>query len=225
MAWTGRIAALRKARGMTQEQLAERLGVTRQAVAKWEGELGCPDIDSLLALSDCLGVSLDALLRGAQMECLGKCPDEGRCAASDWIPFLLRAKRATYAAGGGQAPASRPQSHDLRYEEGNLLYIDTYLGGERFVGEEAVWRDGQPVWSMNYAGRVVEEGFSGPFLKAALMRVPEEMPFRGPALYREGEMTYHCSAQGDWRWFHGREEIFLCGRMNYECRFHGGVII
>ncbi len=226
MAWTQRIAALRRARGMTQEQLAERLGVTRQAVAKWEGAQGCPDIGSLLGLCDCLGVSADALLRGEEPACAPVRPAGDGAGTAAWLPFLLRAKRATYAAGAAQTvPSSRPESHDLRYEEDGLLYIDTFLGGERFVGEEAVWLKGLPVWSMNYAGRVVDERFSGPFLKAALLCVPEDLPFRGPPLYREGEMTYHCGVQGDFSWFQGREEIFLGADKNYECVFHGGRVV
>ena len=183
MAWTQGIAALRRARGMTQEQLAERLGVTRQAVAKWEGAQGFPDVGSLLGLCDCLGVSADALLRGEEPACAPARPAAQGAGPVEWLPFLLRAKRATYAAGGAQTAPSRPESHDLRYEEGGLLYIDTFLGGERFAGEEAVWLDGLPVWAMNYAGRVVDERFSGPFLKAALLRVPEDLLFRGPPLY------------------------------------------
>ena len=61
------------------------------------------------------------------------------------LDFLLRAKTCTYAAHGAETLPSRPNSHDLRYAEGDLLYIDTYLGGVRFAGEEAVWKDGVPV--------------------------------------------------------------------------------
>lgn len=58
----GRIRALRTARGLTQEQLAERILVTRQAVAKWENDNGVPDVDNLVRLADAFGVSADALL-------------------------------------------------------------------------------------------------------------------------------------------------------------------
>lgn len=56
------ITALRKARGMTQEQLAQRLGVSNQAVSKWEAGQCCPDIQLLPALADIFGVSCDMLL-------------------------------------------------------------------------------------------------------------------------------------------------------------------
>ena len=56
-----RIARYRKELGLTQEALAHRLGVTNQAVSKWEGDVCCPDIQLLPALADALGLSLDAL--------------------------------------------------------------------------------------------------------------------------------------------------------------------
>lgn len=59
-----RLAALRRTAGLSQEGLAEKLGVSRQAVSKWERGEACPDIDNLIALSDLYGVSLDGLVRG-----------------------------------------------------------------------------------------------------------------------------------------------------------------
>ncbi len=57
-----RIAEGRKKLGLTQDQLAERLGITAQAVSKWENDLSCPDIATLPALADILGVTVDELL-------------------------------------------------------------------------------------------------------------------------------------------------------------------
>lgn len=56
-----RILALRKAASMTQEQLAERLGVTFQAVSKWENDIACPDVLLLPVLADTFGISIDEL--------------------------------------------------------------------------------------------------------------------------------------------------------------------
>ena len=54
----------RWALGFTQKQLAQRLHVTSQAISKWETGASCPDIALLPRIADCLGVSVDALLRG-----------------------------------------------------------------------------------------------------------------------------------------------------------------
>ena len=61
-----KIQALRKQRGLTQEQLAQRLGVSRQAVSRWELDESLPETANLLPLGEVLGVSLDTLLDPAQ---------------------------------------------------------------------------------------------------------------------------------------------------------------
>ena len=55
------IARYRKELGMTQEKLANQLGVTNQAVSKWELDQSCPDVQLLPQLADLFGVTLDAL--------------------------------------------------------------------------------------------------------------------------------------------------------------------
>ena len=57
-----RIAYHRKRLGMTQEQLAQRVGVSAQAVSKWENNLSCPDITILPELASIFGISVDELL-------------------------------------------------------------------------------------------------------------------------------------------------------------------
>lgn len=140
------------------------------------------------------------------------------------IDFLIRAKQATYAGKGAETDSSRPQSHDLVFCEGELMYLDSYLGGDKFAGEEALWRAGVPFWSMNYVGRVTGDDFSGDFLKEALLHVPEDMPFRGPAHYEKDGYSYDCTVEGAFDWFFGREVICLNGAEIYECLFHGGEI-
>ena len=53
---------LRKQAGMSQEQLAEKLGVSRQAVTKWETDAGIPDIENVIAISALFDISIDELL-------------------------------------------------------------------------------------------------------------------------------------------------------------------
>lgn len=57
------IAELRKQQGMTQLELAVKMGVTDKAVSKWERDLSCPDINSLPDLAEILGVSVDELMQ------------------------------------------------------------------------------------------------------------------------------------------------------------------
>ena len=59
-----RIQSLRKASGISQEELAERIGVSRQAVSKWEGRQSLPDLEKIILLSDQLETTTDYLLKG-----------------------------------------------------------------------------------------------------------------------------------------------------------------
>ena len=58
-----KIIAERKKNGWSQEELAEKIGVTRQAVSKWEGAQTTPDLQKLLQMSNVFGVSADYLLK------------------------------------------------------------------------------------------------------------------------------------------------------------------
>lgn len=60
-----RIQQLRKAAGLSQEQLAEQLDVSRQSVSKWELNDAAPEISKIIALSELFGISTDELLKGA----------------------------------------------------------------------------------------------------------------------------------------------------------------
>ncbi len=56
------IAEARRALGMTQLELAQKMGVTDKAVSKWERDLSCPDVSTLPRLAQVLGLSMEALL-------------------------------------------------------------------------------------------------------------------------------------------------------------------
>lgn len=63
-----RIQRFRKEKGLTQEELAAKLGVSSQAVSKWENDASCPDISLLPQLCRVLGISTDELLTGKNDE-------------------------------------------------------------------------------------------------------------------------------------------------------------
>ena len=61
-----RIQSLRKSKGITQEQLADAVGVSRQAVSKWEAEQSIPDLERVVAMAEYFDVTTDYLLRGIE---------------------------------------------------------------------------------------------------------------------------------------------------------------
>ena len=62
MTFAEKLKSIRRQAGMSQEQLAEKLGVSRQAVTKWETDAGIPDIGNIMALSALFDISVDELL-------------------------------------------------------------------------------------------------------------------------------------------------------------------
>lgn len=218
-----KLQLLRKQNGYSQEQLADKIGIARQTISKWENGQAVPELNGLILLSELYGVTIDRMVKEDD-ECNISLSRSASIHMKEMVAFLIRAKQNTYAGKGHEVKASRPVSHDFRYEENGYVYYDTYLGGEKFAGEEAVWQHGSPVWGMNYVGRVIGEDFSGDFLKEALCHVPEEYPYRGPEMYTKGEYHYHCKVEGEFIWFQGYEEIFYRNEKIYECYFHGGEI-
>lgn len=61
-----RIQNLRKSKGISQEELADTLGVSRQAVSKWESEQSIPDLDKIIIMSEYFDVTTDYILRGIE---------------------------------------------------------------------------------------------------------------------------------------------------------------
>ncbi len=94
-----RIAQFRKAKGLSQEDLAERVGVSRQAVSKWELDQALPDAEKIIALAAALGVSTDQILLDPPAGS-GSAPDGAAGCASD--------QQYHYEGGGTVPPTSAP---------------------------------------------------------------------------------------------------------------------
>ena len=67
MEFSEKLQKLRKSKELTQEQLAQQLFVSRTAISKWESDRGCPNIDSLKAISKFFNVSIDELLSSDEL--------------------------------------------------------------------------------------------------------------------------------------------------------------
>lgn len=90
-----KIYTLRRKNRLSQEQLAEKTGVSRQAISKWEGGLSTPELDKLKALSECFQITIDELTdvmcaAVAYNYCtLQWCGQYGGCSAPADTAFLL----------------------------------------------------------------------------------------------------------------------------------------
>ena len=222
MIFSEKLQLLRKNNGLTQEDLALKLSVSRQAVANWESGQVYPDISNLISISNLFNVTVDYLVK--DQPCAVSVSDSIPADLDKLIEFRLEANVNTYAGYMNETDSSRLDSHDYKYTNGPYTYYDTYVGGEIFAGEEAISFEGTTQYAMNYMGRVLDQTFSGDFLKEALRHADKTMPYRGPEYYQSGEYTYKCKVVGDFAWFQGLEEIYHSGRKVYECNFHGGLV-
>lgn len=82
-----KLQQLRKEKGWTQEELAERLYVSRTAISKWESGRGYPSIDSLKAISQLFSVSIDDLLSGEELLSLAASEQEEKIVGFQDLAF------------------------------------------------------------------------------------------------------------------------------------------
>ena len=115
----GRIQAGRKAAGLSQEALGERLGVSRQAVSRWEADAAVPELEKLIAMSRLFGVTVGALL-GVEPPAGEAAPGEGRPEGG-----------APDAAPEGHAPAPELTDRELAAAE---AIAEKYLAAQRARG-------------------------------------------------------------------------------------------
>lgn len=143
--------------------------------------------------------------------------------------FIVRAKAATYVGDGQHIHACRLGSHDLRFQEQEWSYLDSYFGGTDFIGEEVVYLGEKPVWAMNYYGRILRDDLltgaqAGQMIKTSLSRMYKEDRFLGGFEYAENDLTYVDTNEGDVKFFRGREFIRRGNETAYELDYHGGLI-
>lgn len=121
MIFSEKLQLIRKNKGVTQEQLAEKLDVSRQAVAKWESGQVYPDINNLIQISNLFHVTVDYLVR--DQECTVACIQEENADLERLIEFQLEANRNTYAGCSNETDSTRQDSHDYSYSDENTIGI------------------------------------------------------------------------------------------------------
>jgi hypothetical protein len=143
--------------------------------------------------------------------------------------FIVRAKAATNVGDGQHAPSCRPGSHDLKFSHGDWAYLDSYFGGRDFIGQEVVYHADQPVWAMNYYGRILQPDLitpeqAGQVIKASLSKLYAEGRFLGEFEHQHQRFVYTDTNEGEVTSFRGREYISREGAVAYELFYHGGLI-
>lgn len=140
--------------------------------------------------------------------------------------FLFDSNAQGYAKGEVRTWTKEADgSLTIAYERGPWRMHDNFFGGEPYAGREVVFHEGKPAWILVYYGWVAEsEDADATYavLKRALAQMPPDHPFRGPAAYREGGLTYTNVWEGDIGRVHGRETISGDGRLLYQADYVGG---
>ena len=148
--------------------------------------------------------------------------------SKEMTDFLQRAKKATFASKTANPIKTKDNGSEYTYEERPFLYKDKYFEYFTDIGQEIVWYNGTPSWSMSYRGGMLSrEDLSSrcfSFLKRCLQKFPEDFPVRGPESYKEGEFRYENKWNGDINNFFGEEKIFWKEEQNYFRNYLGGTI-
>lgn len=97
-----KLAQLRKMKGFTQDEVAEKLGVTPQAVSKWENDASCPDILTLPLIADLYETTVDDILRHESNPIVTVVPEKNRKSIDDMV------LRINVADGGDKVKVNLP---------------------------------------------------------------------------------------------------------------------
>ena len=142
--------------------------------------------------------------------------------------FLIDSNKAGYASGDAKKWIKENDgSETIPFEKGQWRSHDNFFGGEPYGGRTVIFYEGNPVWIMVYYGAVAEEvdvKILYGVLRNALMRMPEDYPFRGPKEYKEENFLYTNSWEGELEKFSGEEKIIQGGNLAYKANYIGGLI-
>jgi hypothetical protein len=142
--------------------------------------------------------------------------------------FIVTAKRATYAAAAAKSLPYRLGSSDIQFRHGPWSYLDSYVGEANFLGQEIVYLDRVPVWSMAYYGFLqsprIDSATAGRVVQAALTRLYDEGRFLGGFSTDVDGYRYVDTNTGGVARFTGREWIEDHDERLYTLHYFGGDI-
>ncbi|MBQ7344050.1 MAG: helix-turn-helix transcriptional regulator [Clostridia bacterium] len=145
-----RIAEKRKEKGLRQDDVAERLGVSSQAVSKWENDLSCPDISALPDLAELLGTTVDELLTGKKAEQAAVYVEEKDRKRFDELMLFIRVN----SSDGDKVKVNIPMPL-IRACIDMGVSIDTVSGGKT-KGVNIDWAQIMTLIESGVIGRLVE---------------------------------------------------------------------
>jgi len=142
--------------------------------------------------------------------------------------FLIDSNNAGYAGGEQKKWVKEPNgSTTIPFEKDPWKSQDNFFGGEPYGGRTIVFYEDKPYWIMVYYGWVEEGVETDPvynILRNALKQMPADYPFRGPKEYKEGELTYINTWEGEVDRFSGEEKIVQEGKLVYKANYLGGLV-
>ena len=95
----------------------------------------------------------------------------------DLHDFIVCAKAGTYIGDGQRLLPSRLGAHDLQFHQPPFAYLDSYFGGNDFLGQEVVYHDARPVWVMNYYGYILDPSSVGGAQAGRIIKTAKKAPF------------------------------------------------
>ncbi len=155
----------------------------------------------------------------------------------DLEKFLGKTLSQTYATGENKIiTPERPGFEEYGLTEGDWSYRDSYFGGSISWGQESVFYQGVPAWSLIYGGGMLKELWDDKELekltfgvmKKALIHSrngKDEFLPRGPRCFRDDTSVYIAEWEGDITWFRGQEKVFVQDKLVHIYDFAGGLYV
>ena len=143
--------------------------------------------------------------------------------------FIVKAKANSYVNRAPKSLPSRLGSQDIRFNDGQFQYLDSYYGGTDFIGQEVVLHQEVPIWAMNYYGRIIEPAMydadkAANVVMESLATLYAAGRFLGGFSHETEWGSYADTNEGDVKCFSGYEWIEFKQSKVYELKYHGGLI-